>query len=76
MSPRKRATIHLDSALHRALQRKSAETDLTISEIVNDAVRNALAEETGDLAAIDDRASETTRPFESFVRGLWRRGRP
>ena len=75
MSATKRATVYIDSKLHRALRLKSAETDQTISDIVNEAVRVALAEDADDLAAIEDRASEPTRPFESFVKDLRRRGR-
>ena len=75
MSATKRATVYIDSKLHRALRLKSAETDQTISDIVNDAVRVALAEDADDLAAIEDRAAEPTRPFESFVKDLRRRGR-
>jgi hypothetical protein len=72
----KRATICLDSRLHRALRLRSAETDQTVSDIVNEAVRVALAEDADDLAAIEDRASEPTRAFESFVKDLRRGGRP
>jgi hypothetical protein len=75
VSTTKRATVYLDSRLHRALRLKSAETERTISDIVNDAVRTALAEDADDLAAIEDRAGEPTRPFESFVKDLRRRGR-
>ena len=75
MSATKRATVYIDSRLHRALRLKSAETDQTISEIVNEAVRFALAEDADDLSAIADRVSEPTRPFESFVKDLRRRGR-
>jgi hypothetical protein len=75
MPATKRATIYLDARLHRALRLKSAETDQTISDIVNEAVRVALVEDADDLASIEDRKSEPTRPFESFVRDLRRRGR-
>ena len=75
MSATKRATVYIDSKLHRALRLKSAETDQTISDIVNDAVRVALADDADDLAAIENRASEPTRPFESFVKDLRRRGK-
>src|SRR5271169_3519394 len=34
----KRATIYLDSELHRALRLKAAESDCSISALVNDAV--------------------------------------
>ncbi|MDB4308283.1 CopG family transcriptional regulator, partial [Gammaproteobacteria bacterium] len=42
---RKRATVYFDSHLHRALRLKAAETDTSISELVNDAVKEALAED-------------------------------
>jgi len=42
--------IHL-SDLHRALRHKAAETDRTLSGLVNDAVRRSLAEDADVLAA-------------------------
>jgi hypothetical protein len=75
MSDTTRATVYLDARLHRALRLKSAETDRTISDLVNDAVRSALAEDAEDLAVIADRRSEPARAFESFVKDLRRRGR-
>ncbi len=39
----KRATVYFDSQIHRALRLKAAETDRSISELVNDAVRLNLA---------------------------------
>ncbi|MCC7139816.1 MAG: CopG family transcriptional regulator [Planctomycetes bacterium] len=75
MSATKRATVYIDSKLHRALRLKSAETDQTISDLVNDAIREALAEDADDLAAIEARKREPRRSFESFVTDLRRRGR-
>jgi hypothetical protein len=75
MSATKRATVYIDSRLHRALRLKSAETDQTISDLVNNAVRDALAEDADDLAAIDGRKREPRRSFEAFVADLKRRGR-
>jgi len=71
----KRATVYLEPSLHRALRMKSAETDRTISDLVNDAVRDALAEDADDLAAIEARRSEPTRSFEAFLSDLRRRGK-
>ena len=51
MANTKRATVYLDAPLHRALRLKSAETDSSISELVNAAVRYSLAEDADDLAA-------------------------
>ena len=75
MRATKRATVYLDPDLHRALRIKSAETDQTVSEIVNGAVRSTLAEDANDLAAFRERAKETTLPFEKVVRDLKRRGK-
>jgi hypothetical protein len=55
----KRATIYLDEDLHRALRMKSAVTDRTISDIVNEAVRRDLAEDAEDLAAFGRLSLET-----------------
>lgn len=71
----KRATIYLDEELHRALRVKSAATDRTISDIVNEAVRRDLAEDAEDLAAFDERKDEPSYAFEEVVRTLRERGR-
>ncbi len=39
----KRATVYLEPWLHQALKLKAAETQTSISELVNEAVRDALA---------------------------------
>ncbi|CAN5745325.1 hypothetical protein BH23GEM10_BH23GEM10_17710 [soil metagenome] len=74
MAESKRATVYFDENLHRALRLKAAETDQSISDLVNDAVRLALAEDAGDLAAFRERAGEPTLAFEDVVRDLKRRG--
>ena len=58
-----------------ALRLKAAETDQSVSDLVNDAVRLALAEDADDLAAFRERAKEPTLVFEDFVADLKRRGR-
>jgi hypothetical protein len=74
MPTTKRATVYFDASLHKAPRLKAAETDQSISELVNTAVRNALAEDAEDLAAFHDRVREPTVPFEDFVRDMKRRG--
>lgn len=75
MTASKRATIYLEEPLHRALRLKSAETEASISELVNAAVRQSLAEDADDLAAFRDRAEEPRVSFESVVRDLKKRGK-
>ena len=70
----KRATVYFEEPIHRALRLKAAETDTSVSEYVNDAVKRALAEDAEDLQAFIERADEPTRPFEEFVADLKRRG--
>jgi hypothetical protein len=75
MATAKRATIYFEPRLHRAMRRKAAANDTTISEIVNDAVRDALAEDEADLKAFEERRNEPDIAFEDFVRDLKRRGK-
>ena len=75
MDAQKRATVYLDSDLHRALRLKAAATDRSISEIVNEAVRRSLAEDAIDLAAIESRVAEPDADFGVVVKGMKRRGR-
>ncbi len=71
----KRATVYFDSDLHRALRLKAAETDRSMSDLVNEAVKLVLAEDAEDLAAFGERAHEASLPFESVVKDLMRRGK-
>ena len=70
----KRATVYLDPALHKALRLQSIETSRSVSELINDAVRDELAADARDLALFDERANEPTVCFEDFVKGLKRDG--
>lgn len=70
----KRATVYLDPVLHKALRLQSIETSRSVSELVNDAVRDELAEDARDLAVFNARANEPTVDFEDFVKGLKRDG--
>ena len=54
---------------------KAAETDRSISDLVNDAVKAALAEDAEDLAAFDERAAEPNLSFEDVVKTLKRSGK-
>ena len=71
----KRATIYFDPDLHRALRFKAAGTDRSISDLVNEAVKQSLAEDAEDLAAFDDRAHEPNLPFEEVLKGLKQSGK-
>ncbi len=71
----KRATISFDPDLHKALRMKAAETDRSVSDLVNAAVRRSLVEDAVDLAAFEDRVHEPTVAFEDVLRDLRSRGK-
>ncbi len=71
----KRATVYFDPELHRALRLKAAETDRSLSDLVNEAVQLSLAEDAEDLAALKERGREPNLPFEDVVKDLKRRGK-
>jgi hypothetical protein len=70
----KRATAYFDSALHRVLRLKSAETSRSVSELVNEAVSTALHEDLDDLDVFKERARGPTVSFESALRELKQKG--
>ncbi|MCH8895997.1 MAG: CopG family transcriptional regulator [Proteobacteria bacterium] len=71
----KRATVYFDPLLHRALRLKAAATDRSISELVNEAVKAALAEDASDIEAFEVREKEPDYVFEDVVKDLKRRGK-
>ena len=66
----KRVTVYIQADYHRALKVKAAETEYSVSDLVNDAVRDALREDALDLAAVEDRASEPSLDFENVLKKL------
>lgn len=75
MTAPKRATVYFEADVHRALRLRAAANDRSMSDMVNDAVKAALAEDVADLEAFEERRKERSSPFESFVKGMKRRGR-
>ena len=71
----KRTTIYLDSQLHRALRIKAAETERSMSELVKEAIKLSLAEDSIDLAAFDERKREPSLAFEDVLKKLRKNGK-
>ena len=74
-TPAKRATIYLDPFIHKALKLKALETSRSVSDLVNQAVREALAEDAEDLAAFEQRANDPLLSYDEMVRRLKKDGR-
>ena len=66
----KRSTIYFEPELHKALRIKAANTERSISDLVNDAIRQVLREDQEDLAAFEERAAEPTITYEALLEDL------
>ena len=71
----KRSTVYLDPTLHQALRLKALETSRSMSEIINEALKEALSEDAEDLAVFDERAGEPLMSYEQMVKRLKKDGR-
>ncbi len=71
----KRSTVYLDPELHRALRLKALETSRSMSELINEAIKEALSEDAEDLAAFEKRAHEPVISYDQMVKRLKKDGR-
>ena len=71
----KRTTIYFDPDLHKALRLKAVETSRTVSELVNEAVKEVLSEDAEDLLAFDERADESLISYDEMIKRLKKDGR-
>jgi predicted DNA-binding protein len=70
----KRATIYFDPELHKALKLKSVETSRSITDLVNEAVREALSEDAEDIIAFEKRKNEPLISYDQMVKKLKKNG--
>ena len=71
----KRTTVYLEQELHQALRLKAAVTDRSVSKIINEMIREWLAEDADDLSAFRERADETVISYESLLKELQAHGK-
>jgi hypothetical protein len=71
----RRATVYLDPELHKALRLKAVETSRSVSELVNEAVKEALAEDAEDIMTFEERAKEPLISYDEMVKRLKKNGR-
>jgi len=71
----KRTTVYLNSALHKALRVKALETDHSMSDLIQEAIRLSLAEDANDFSAYDQRKDESGMAYEDMLRTLRENGR-
>jgi hypothetical protein len=61
--------------LYKALRLKAATISRSVSYLVNDAVRESLAEDAEDIAAFDERIKEPGISYDEMVKRLKKDGR-
>ena len=66
----KRATVYFDPEIHHILKLKALETNRSISDIVDEAIRLELAEDAEDTTAFIERLNEATITFEKLISNL------
>lgn len=71
----KRATIYFDPELHKALKIKALESSRSITDIVNQAVRESLTEDSEDILAFEERKNEPLISYEQMLKKLRKDGR-
>ena len=71
----KRVTVYFDPDIHKVLKIKAAETSRSISEIVDDAIRQELVEDEEDLRVFRDREHEPSISFEKVLANLKKNGK-
>jgi hypothetical protein len=71
----KRSTVYFDPTIHQALRIKAASTHLSISDIVNEAVRVQMTEDQEDLQAFSERVNEPEISYETLLNDLKKHGK-
>lgn len=71
----KRSTIYFEPRIHHALQAKAARTNRSVSDLVNEAVRQSMREDQEDLSAFKNRAVESTMGYETLLGDLKTHGK-
>ena len=71
----KRSTIYFQPAIHQALKLKAASSQLSVSELVDEAVRLLMSEDQEDLAAFSERATEQEISYEALLNDLKENGK-
>jgi len=71
----KRSTVYFEPDIHQALRMKAATAHISVSEVVNEAVRISLREDREDLRAFEERANEPTLSYEELLENLESHGK-
>ena len=71
----KRSTVYFDPSIHQALRLKAASTQLSLSELVDEAVRLLMREDQEDISAFSERIKEPEMSYEVLLNDLKKHGK-
>ena len=71
----KRSTIYFEPSIHQALKLKAAATNVSISDLIDQAVRLLMSEDQEDLASVADRVREPEISYEAMLNDLKKHGK-
>ena len=71
----KRSTIYFEPSIHQALKVKAATSHLSVSELIDEAVRLLMSEDQEDLAAFSERKNEKEISYEALLNDLKKHGK-
>lgn len=71
----KRSTVYFEPAIHQALKVKAASSQLSVSELIDEAVRLLMNEDQEDLAAFSARENEKEISYEALLNNLKKHGK-
>jgi hypothetical protein len=71
----KRSTVYFEPSIHQALKLKAASSHLSVSELVDEAVRLLMSEDQEDLATFSERENEKEISYEALLNDLKKHGK-
>lgn len=71
----KRSTVYFEPQIHQALKIRAASTDVSVSELIDDAVRLLMREDQEDLKSISNRVAEEEISYEVLLDDLKKHGK-
>ncbi|WP_133010722.1 ribbon-helix-helix domain-containing protein [Marinomonas flavescens] len=71
----KRSTVYFEPQIHQALKMRAASTNVSVSELIDEAVRLLMKEDQEDLNAVSSRVAEEEISYEALLNDLKKHGK-
>jgi len=71
----KRSTVYFEPSIHQALKIRAASSHVSVSELIDEAVRLLMREDQEDLQAFNERVNEPEISYEELINDLKKHGK-